>query len=123
MKEALSSSETFLQELHGVTVQKTPFFLVTAVKTSNLTFVKAICVNTIWITLDIIWKVLVPLAFSKTENTAFAKKSHKMLRPPLIIVSLTLRRSCVRGRHTLTRANATGMPEWLMVTVAITEHE
>jgi hypothetical protein len=27
----------FLQESHGVTSQKTPFFIVTAVKTSNLT--------------------------------------------------------------------------------------
>jgi hypothetical protein len=26
----------FLQEPHGVTTQKTPFFIVTAVKTSNL---------------------------------------------------------------------------------------
>jgi hypothetical protein len=38
MKEALSSSETrFLQEPHGVISQKTTFFIVTAVKTSNLT--------------------------------------------------------------------------------------
>jgi hypothetical protein len=38
MKEAISSSETrLLQEPHGVTSQKTPFFIVTAVKTSNLT--------------------------------------------------------------------------------------
>jgi hypothetical protein len=28
----------FLQEPRGVTTQKTPFFIVTAVKTSNLTF-------------------------------------------------------------------------------------
>jgi hypothetical protein len=36
IKEALSSSETrFLQEPHGVTSQSTPFFEVTAVKTSN----------------------------------------------------------------------------------------
>jgi hypothetical protein len=27
----------FLQEPHGITSQKTPFFIVTAVKTSNLT--------------------------------------------------------------------------------------
>jgi hypothetical protein len=34
----LNSSETrFLQEPHGVTSQKTAFFIVTAVKTSNLT--------------------------------------------------------------------------------------
>jgi hypothetical protein len=28
----------FLQEPHGITFQKTPFFIVTAVKTSNLTY-------------------------------------------------------------------------------------
>jgi hypothetical protein len=38
MKEALSSSKSqFLQEPHGVTSQKTPFFTVTTAKTSNLT--------------------------------------------------------------------------------------
>jgi hypothetical protein len=39
MKEAPGSSETSVltRELHGVTTQKTPFFIVTAVKTSNLT--------------------------------------------------------------------------------------
>jgi hypothetical protein len=38
MMEVLSSSKRlFLQELHGVTSKKTPFFRVTAVKTSNLT--------------------------------------------------------------------------------------
>jgi hypothetical protein len=38
MKEAISSSETlFLQEPHDVTSQNTPFFIVTAMKTSNLT--------------------------------------------------------------------------------------
>jgi hypothetical protein len=38
MKEAPGSAETsVLQEPHGVTTQKTPFFIVTAVKTSNLT--------------------------------------------------------------------------------------
>jgi hypothetical protein len=38
MKEAISSPKRrFLQEPHGVTTQKTPFFIVTAVKTSNLT--------------------------------------------------------------------------------------
>jgi hypothetical protein len=36
--EAIRSSETYvLQEPHGVTSQKTAFFLVTARKTSNLT--------------------------------------------------------------------------------------
>jgi hypothetical protein len=36
MKEALSSSETsVIQEPHGLTSQKTPFFIVTAMKTSN----------------------------------------------------------------------------------------
>jgi hypothetical protein len=38
MKEAIRSSETsILKEPHGVTSQKTAFFIVTAVKTSNLT--------------------------------------------------------------------------------------
>jgi hypothetical protein len=38
MKEALSSSETsVLTRAQGVTCQKMPFFIVTAVKTSNLT--------------------------------------------------------------------------------------
>jgi hypothetical protein len=38
MKEALSSSKRrFSQEPHGVTSQKMPFFMVTVVKTSNLT--------------------------------------------------------------------------------------
>jgi hypothetical protein len=38
MKEAPGSSETsVLTEPFGVTSQKTPFFIVTAVKTSNLT--------------------------------------------------------------------------------------
>jgi hypothetical protein len=38
MKKALSSSETrFLQEPHSVTSQKTQFFIVTAVETSNFT--------------------------------------------------------------------------------------
>jgi hypothetical protein len=33
-------SSGFLQEPHGVTTQKTPFFIVTAVKTSNLTLLE-----------------------------------------------------------------------------------
>jgi hypothetical protein len=38
MLKVLSSSESrFLQEPHGVTSEKTPFFIVTAMKTSNLT--------------------------------------------------------------------------------------
>jgi hypothetical protein len=38
MKEAqVPPKHRFLQEPHGVTTQKTPFFIVTAVKTSNLT--------------------------------------------------------------------------------------
>jgi hypothetical protein len=37
--EAISSPKRrFLQEPHGVTSQKMPFFIVTAVKTSNLTY-------------------------------------------------------------------------------------
>jgi hypothetical protein len=35
----------FLQEPHGVTSQKTPFFIVTAMKTSNLTNVSVIWAN------------------------------------------------------------------------------
>jgi hypothetical protein len=39
MKEALSSFKTsVLTRAHGVTSQKTPFFIVTTVKTSNLTW-------------------------------------------------------------------------------------
>jgi hypothetical protein len=34
---AVTSNRRSLQEPHGVTSQKTPFFIVTAVKTSNLT--------------------------------------------------------------------------------------
>jgi hypothetical protein len=38
MKEAqVPPKRRFLQEAHGVTSQKTPFFIVTAVNTSNLT--------------------------------------------------------------------------------------
>jgi hypothetical protein len=36
---ATSNRRRFLQEPYGVTIQKTPFFIVTAVKTSNLTLV------------------------------------------------------------------------------------
>jgi hypothetical protein len=39
-----ATSNRFLQEPHGVTTQKTPFFIVTAVKTSNLTFM-ATCLH------------------------------------------------------------------------------
>jgi hypothetical protein len=43
MKEALRSSETsVLKEPHGVTSQKTPFFIATVVKTSNLTYRKTL---------------------------------------------------------------------------------
>jgi hypothetical protein len=39
MMEALSSSEiSVLKEPHGVRCPKTPFFIVTAAKTSNLTY-------------------------------------------------------------------------------------
>jgi hypothetical protein len=34
----ISEKRRFLQEPHGVTSQKTAFFIVTAVKTSNLTY-------------------------------------------------------------------------------------
>jgi hypothetical protein len=36
-RRTLRRNTLFLQEPHGVTYQKTPFFIVTAVKTSNLT--------------------------------------------------------------------------------------
>jgi hypothetical protein len=38
VKVALSTKRRFLQEPHGVKSQKSPFFIVTAVKTSNLTY-------------------------------------------------------------------------------------
>jgi hypothetical protein len=40
MKEAISTSETSVltRATHGVTSQKTPFFIVTAVKTSNFKY-------------------------------------------------------------------------------------
>jgi hypothetical protein len=37
----------FLQEPHGVTTQKTPFFIVTAMKTSNLATCNALKISTI----------------------------------------------------------------------------
>jgi hypothetical protein len=46
MKEALSSSETSgLTRATGVTSQKTPFFIVTAVKTSNLMYDTEVCLS------------------------------------------------------------------------------
>jgi hypothetical protein len=47
----------FLQEPHGVTSQKTPFFIVTAVKTSNLT--KLITFGTYYES----WTSAIPIAF------------------------------------------------------------
>jgi hypothetical protein len=39
MKEVLMSSETsVVKTAHGITSQKKPFFIVTVVKTSNLTY-------------------------------------------------------------------------------------
>jgi hypothetical protein len=37
MMEVLSSSGMYVHEPYGVTSQKTPFFIITGVKTSNLT--------------------------------------------------------------------------------------
>jgi hypothetical protein len=37
LETAVPPKHRFLQEPHGITSQKTPFFIVTAVKTSNLT--------------------------------------------------------------------------------------
>jgi hypothetical protein len=34
----VSKEHRFLQEPHGVTSKKTPFFIITSMKTSNLTF-------------------------------------------------------------------------------------
>jgi hypothetical protein len=39
-KEMISEERRFSQDLHGATSQKTAFFIVTAVKTSNLTDLK-----------------------------------------------------------------------------------
>jgi hypothetical protein len=36
----MKGKKEFLQKPHGITSQKTPFFIVTAVKTSNLTLVQ-----------------------------------------------------------------------------------
>jgi hypothetical protein len=36
MRGQVPPKRRFLQEPHGVTTQKTPFFIITAVKTSNL---------------------------------------------------------------------------------------
>jgi hypothetical protein len=54
MKEAPSFSKSrFLQEPHVITTQKTPFFIVTAVKTSNLT----LCLECLNICLDYVFRV------------------------------------------------------------------
>jgi hypothetical protein len=37
-RTSIPPKRRFLQEPHGVTTQKTPFFIVTAVKTSSLTY-------------------------------------------------------------------------------------
>jgi hypothetical protein len=42
-RHTLRRNTKILQEPHGITSQKTPFFIVTAVKTSNLTGRKGIC--------------------------------------------------------------------------------
>jgi hypothetical protein len=52
MKEALSSVETLvLTEPHGVTSQKTQFFIVTVVKTSNLTLLHLLIIILIHLSL------------------------------------------------------------------------
>jgi hypothetical protein len=55
MKEVLSSSETsVLQEPHDVTSKKTPLFILTAVKTSNLTqFSHTLCLSSIQVPSDV----------------------------------------------------------------------
>jgi hypothetical protein len=42
MEVLISSDMSVLIELHGVTSQKTPFFIVIAVKTSDLNFIRSI---------------------------------------------------------------------------------
>jgi hypothetical protein len=42
MRRQVPPKRRFLQEPHGVTTQKTPFFIVTVVKTSNLTTIKVL---------------------------------------------------------------------------------
>jgi hypothetical protein len=49
MKKAPGSSETsVLQEPHGITSQKTPFFIVTTVKTSNLIWPESLTRNVVF---------------------------------------------------------------------------
>jgi hypothetical protein len=47
-RRTLRRNTKFLQEPHGVTTQKTPFFIVTAVKTSNLTSKKMVMASFVW---------------------------------------------------------------------------
>jgi hypothetical protein len=47
----VSPKRRFLQEPHGVTSQKIPFFIVTAVKTSNLTITNVVVTSPILVTL------------------------------------------------------------------------
>jgi hypothetical protein len=60
-EEPGSSKRRFLQEPHGVTTQKTPFFIVTAVKTSNLTkmrnFVRIYVFTTVTMMIAVFWDV------------------------------------------------------------------
>jgi hypothetical protein len=56
MKEALGSSETSVLTTHGVTSQKTPFFIVTTVKTSNLKYLTHIQIHLSWETMYVVEK-------------------------------------------------------------------
>jgi hypothetical protein len=64
MKEAVPPKRRFLQELQGVTSQNTPFFIVTALKTSNLTF-QVLVYEKIWW-----WKWFVHSLFPTSELPA-----------------------------------------------------
>jgi hypothetical protein len=70
MKEALNSSKRrFLQEPHGVTSQKTPFCIVTAVKSSSLTLLQMLeGVGTVLIGKNMVSLHLQPLLMEPTEG-------------------------------------------------------
>jgi hypothetical protein len=77
----------FLQEPHGVTTQKTSSFIVTAVKTSNLTFIVPVCVRG-WVNPRVILRLVVIgpvisseelLAFWLTEQCLIQGRCHVLL--------------------------------------------
>jgi hypothetical protein len=81
MKGALSSSDRrFLQQPHGVTSQKTPFFIVTAVKTLNLTRLPFFA----WVFLKINCTELIKTKTKQTPWPLVRKRTIRTERPPLI---------------------------------------